>query len=77
MEQIGDFMNISAENLYKLSITLLIAFGLTILRIIIMMVVKRIVTEQTIWEDILLAFNKEKNINLAYPTTRFYTEPQS
>lgn len=77
MEQIGDFMNISAENLYKLSITLLIASGLTILRIIIMMVVKRTVTEQTIWEDILLAFNKEKNINLAYPTTRFYTEPQS
>lgn len=38
---------------------------------------KRRVTEQTIWEDILLAFNKEKNINLAYPTTRFYTETQS
>ncbi|MEA1898993.1 MAG: mechanosensitive ion channel family protein [Bacteroidota bacterium] len=38
---------------------------------------KRRVTEQTIWEDILLAFNKEKNINLAYPTTRFYTEDNS
>ena len=38
---------------------------------------KRRVTEQTIWEDILLAFNKEKNINLAYPTTRFYTENNS
>jgi small-conductance mechanosensitive channel len=38
---------------------------------------KRRVTEQTIWEDLLLAFNKEKNINLAYPTTRFYTENNS
>ncbi len=77
MEQVGDFINISAENLYKLSITLLIAFGLTILRIIIMMVVKRTVTEQTIWKDILLAFKKEKDISLAYPTTRFFTEPKS
>ncbi len=38
---------------------------------------KRRVTEQTIWEDILLAFNKEKDISLAYPTTRFYTESNS
>lgn len=37
----------------------------------------RRVTEQTIWEDLLLAFNKEKDINLAYPTTRFYTESNS
>lgn len=30
-------------------------------------------TEQKIWEDILDAFAKEPNIDLAYPTTRFYT----
>jgi len=30
-------------------------------------------TEQKMWEDILDAFAKEPNIDLAYPTTRFYT----
>lgn len=30
-------------------------------------------TEQKIWEDILEAFAKESDIDLAYPTTRFYT----
>ena len=32
-------------------------------------------TEQKIWEDILDAFHKEPNIELAYPTTRFYSTP--
>jgi small-conductance mechanosensitive channel len=31
-------------------------------------------TEEKMWEDILDAFALEKNITLAYPTTRFYTE---
>lgn len=30
--------------------------------------------EQDIWEAILIEFQKHPNINLAYPTTRFYTE---
>jgi small-conductance mechanosensitive channel len=30
-------------------------------------------TEQQIWEATLDAFDKEKNIELAYPTTRFYS----
>lgn len=29
-------------------------------------------TEQKMWEDILDAFHKESDIDLAYPTTRFY-----
>lgn len=29
-------------------------------------------TEQKMWEDILEAFSKEPDIDLAYPTTRFY-----
>jgi small-conductance mechanosensitive channel len=33
-------------------------------------------SEQKIWEAILDAFAKEENIDLAYPTTRFYTETQ-
>ena len=34
-------------------------------------------TSQVLWEDILRAFAKHSNIDLAYPTTRFYTkEPQ-
>lgn len=32
-------------------------------------------TEQKIWEDILEAFAKEPNIDLAYNTTRYYTAP--
>ena len=34
-------------------------------------------TEQKVWEDILDAFSKEPNIDLAYPTTRFYTQAPS
>ncbi|MBN2363858.1 mechanosensitive ion channel family protein, partial [candidate division WOR-3 bacterium] len=30
-------------------------------------------TEQQIWEATLEAFEKEKDIELAYPTTRFYS----
>lgn len=30
-------------------------------------------SEQEIWEAILTVFNQEEDINLAYPTTRFYT----
>ena len=33
-------------------------------------------TEQHIWEAILDAFVKENNIELAYPTTRFYSKEQ-
>jgi len=33
---------------------------------------KRRTTENDIWEDILEAFEKEKNISFAYPTTRFF-----
>ena len=33
---------------------------------------QRRTTENDIWEDILTAFSKEKNITLAYPTTRFF-----
>ena len=33
---------------------------------------KRRVTENDIWEDILIQFEKHRDINLAYPTTRFY-----
>ena len=32
-------------------------------------------TEQKMWEDILDAFMKEPQIELAYPTTRFYSHP--
>ena len=31
-------------------------------------------SENNIWEEVLRAFNKEKDIHFAYPTTRFYTE---
>jgi len=34
-------------------------------------------TEQKIWEDILEAFAREADIDLAYPTTRFYLNPGS
>ncbi|MBN2162896.1 MAG: mechanosensitive ion channel family protein [Pontiellaceae bacterium] len=34
-------------------------------------------TEQKIWEDILDAFGHEPDIDLAYPTTRFYLTPDS
>ena len=33
---------------------------------------KRRITSQMIWEDILNSFSKKKNIDFAYPTTRFY-----
>lgn len=32
-------------------------------------------TEQKMWEDILDAFAKESDVELAYPTTRFYMSP--
>ena len=32
---------------------------------------------QTLWEDILRAFAQHEDINLAYPTTRFYTPDSS
>jgi small-conductance mechanosensitive channel len=31
-------------------------------------------TSESMWEDILKEFSQHKNIDLAYPTTRFYTE---
>lgn len=34
-------------------------------------------TEQKMWEDILDAFSAEANIDLAYNTTRFYSQPES
>jgi small-conductance mechanosensitive channel len=34
---------------------------------------KRRHTEELIWEDVLTAFGKEKDIDLAYPTQRFFT----
>jgi len=37
---------------------------------------KRRDSENNIWEEVLRIFNKEKNIQFAYPTTRFYTEKQ-
>ena len=33
---------------------------------------KRRITSQLIWEDILDEFSKNKDIDFAYPTTRFY-----
>jgi len=36
---------------------------------------KRRSTEEQIWETILERFAKESAIELAYPTTRFYTAP--
>ena len=36
---------------------------------------QRRTTEQLIWEAVLDAFNSESEIDLAYPTTRFYTQP--
>lgn len=33
-------------------------------------------TEEKMWEDILDAFAREPDIELAYPTTRFYTAPR-
>ncbi|MCK4979700.1 MAG: mechanosensitive ion channel [Candidatus Delongbacteria bacterium] len=33
-------------------------------------------TENEIWENILKQFSKSKNIDLAYPTTRFYSSDQ-
>jgi len=33
---------------------------------------KRRITSQMIWEDVLDSFSKNKNIDFAYPTTRFY-----
>ncbi|MBU1052521.1 MAG: mechanosensitive ion channel family protein [Proteobacteria bacterium] len=35
---------------------------------------ERRITEQQIWEAILDAFGKDKEIDLAYPTTRFYSD---
>ncbi|MES0489976.1 MAG: mechanosensitive ion channel domain-containing protein [Leptospirales bacterium] len=37
---------------------------------------KRRDSENDLWEEILRIFNKEKNIQFAYPTTRFYSEKQ-
>lgn len=37
---------------------------------------QRRTTEQQVWEAILALFAKEEDINLAYPTTRFYTATQ-
>ena len=37
---------------------------------------KRRGRQQVIWEEILTAFEKEANIDLAYPTTRFYHGPE-
>lgn len=34
-------------------------------------------TEEKVWEAILDAFNAADDIDLAYPTTRFYTAPQN
>lgn len=36
---------------------------------------RRRVTEHEIWEDVLTAFAKCKDIEFAYPTQRFYTRP--
>lgn len=38
---------------------------------------KRRGSENEIWEDILLQFRRHADINLAYPTTRFYTRGES
>ena len=38
---------------------------------------QRRVSVQILWEDILRAFAQHANIDLAYPTTRFYTIPSS
>ncbi len=38
---------------------------------------KRRGSEQTIWEAVLAEFEKHPDIDLAYPTTRFYTPPES
>jgi small-conductance mechanosensitive channel len=35
---------------------------------------RRRMLNEILWEDILEAFSKEKNIHFAYPTTRFYRE---
>jgi len=32
-------------------------------------------TEQAIWEDVLRQFNREDDVELAYPTRRFYMQP--
>ena len=32
-------------------------------------------TSEVIWEEILEAFEEHADIDLAYPTTRFYSEP--
>jgi small-conductance mechanosensitive channel len=34
-------------------------------------------TTQTIWEEILRTFAKHADVDLAYPTTRFYTLKES
>jgi small-conductance mechanosensitive channel len=34
-------------------------------------------TDQQIWEAVLDAFTKENDVELAYPTTRFYMSPES
>ena len=36
---------------------------------------KRRASSQAIWEGVLNAFEKEKNIEFAYPTIRYYEEP--
>jgi hypothetical protein len=36
---------------------------------------KRRSTENDIWEDVLKEFAKNKEIEFAYPTQRFYTRP--
>lgn len=36
---------------------------------------KRRITEHEIWEDVLKAFARHKDIEFAYPTQRFYTRP--
>lgn len=36
---------------------------------------RRRTSEQAIWEDVLEAFDKESDVNFAYPTTRVYYEP--
>lgn len=36
---------------------------------------RRRITEHEIWEDVLRAFAKQKDIEFAYPTQRFFTRP--
>ncbi len=87
-KRVGDLADVAQEKIKKASHKFLIYYG-KLTPIIYTSVkesgilltlrymcepLRRRTTEEEIWEDILTAFNKEEDIDFAYPTQRFFTK---